>query len=76
VAELADRDLVGTMLTVQTSLGFLLTLLTIYLLPWLVATVGWGLAFAVLASGPAFGILAMWRLRRHPDAARLAGGNR
>ena len=76
VAELADRNLVGTMLTVQTSLGFLLTLLTIHLLPWLVEIAGWGWAFAALAPGPALGVVAMWRLRHHPDAARLAGGRR
>jgi MFS family permease len=76
VAELADRSLVGTMLTVQTSMGFLLTLFTIHLVPPLVAAVGWSYAFAFLAIGPYFGVYAMWRLRRHPDAARLAGGRR
>ncbi len=76
VAELADRSLVGTMLTVQTSMGFLLTLFTIHLVPPLVAAVGWPYAFAVLAAGPYLGVYAMWRLRRHPDAARLAGGRR
>jgi len=76
VAELADRSLVGTMLTVQTSMGFLLTLFTIHLVPPLVAAVGWSHAFAVLAVGPYVGVYAMWRLRRHPDAVRLAGGRR
>jgi MFS family permease len=74
VAELADRSLVGTMLTIQTSMGFLLTLLTIHLVPLLVAEFGWSYAFAFLAIGPYVGVLAMWRLRRHPDAAKLAGG--
>jgi MFS family permease len=74
VAELADRSLVGTMLTIQTSMGFLLTLLTIHLVPPLVAEFGWSYAFAFLAIGPYVGVLAMWRLRRHPDAAKLAGG--
>ncbi len=76
VAELSDRSLVGTALTVQTSVGFMLTLATIHLIPWLVALVGWRYAFAFLALGPALGILAMARLRAHPDAARLAGGRR
>ena len=74
VAELADRSLVGTMLTIQTSMGFMLTLLTIHLVPPLVAEFGWSYAFAFLAIGPYVGVLAMWRLRRHPDAAKLAGG--
>jgi len=64
------------MLTVQTSVGFLLTILTIHLVPPLAEGVGWGLAFAMLAIGPAFGIVAMLRLRARPEAAKLAGGNR
>lgn len=74
VAELSDPGLTGTMLTLQTSLGFLLTLVTIQLMPWLVAQAGWGGAFAVLAIGPALGCLAMLHLGRSPAAARLAGG--
>ncbi len=74
VAELSDRAYVGTMLTVQTCGGFLLTLLTIHLVPWLAAAVGWRYAFAVLAVGPVLGIVAMLRLRRSPAARRLAGG--
>ena len=76
VAELSERPLVGTMLTVQTSMGFLLTLVTIQILPRLVDTVGWRYAFAFLAIGPVVGIIAMGRLRAHPDAIKLAGGRR
>ncbi|HEX7006265.1 MAG TPA: MFS transporter [Alphaproteobacteria bacterium] len=76
IAELSDRTLVGTALTVQTCLGFLLTLLTVHLIPPLVAWVGWRYAFIALAPGPALGVLAMWRLRRHPDAVKIAGGRR
>lgn len=76
IAELSEKPLVGTMLTVQTSMGFLLTLLTIHLVPPLVDAVGWGYAFAFLAIGPAAGVAAMARLRAHPDAAKLAGGRR
>ena len=64
------------MLTIQTCAGFLLTMLTIHLLPWMVAQVGWSHAFAFLAIGPVAGIVAMARLRRHPEAERLAGGRR
>jgi len=76
VAELSDRSLVGTMLTVQTSVGFLLTLATIHMIPWLVETVTWRYAFAVLAIGPLVGVIAMARLRAHPDAVKLANGRR
>ncbi|MDO9503027.1 MFS transporter [Falsiroseomonas sp.] len=74
VAELAEPGLTGTMLTVQTSLGFALTLVTIHLMPPMVQALGWGGAFAVLALGPALGCLAMLRLGRSADAVRLAGG--
>lgn len=55
---------VGTALTLQTSVGFLLTMITIQLVPSLVATVGWRWSFAVLALGPAAGIAAIRQLRR------------
>jgi len=74
IAELSERRLVGTMLTVQTSAGFLLTLLTIHLVPVFVDMVGWRFAFVFLAAGPAIGVLAMWRLRVSPAARQLAGG--
>jgi len=76
IAELSDRFLVGTMLTVQTAAGFLLTLATIHLMPYAVEALGWRWAFAVLAIGPALGVVAMARLRAHPEAAKLAGGKR
>jgi hypothetical protein len=62
------------MLTVQTSAGFLLTLVTIHLVPVFVDMVGWRFAFTFLAAGPLIGVLAMWRLRVSPAASRLAGG--
>lgn len=76
VAELSDQNLVGTMLTVQTSAGFLLTLITIHLMPPLVEAAGWRYAFAALAAGPFLGVWAMGRLRAHPASAMLAGGRR
>ncbi|HXA70304.1 MAG TPA: MFS transporter, partial [Stellaceae bacterium] len=76
VIELSDRTLTGTMITVQTCAGFLLTTITIHLTPFLVDWIGWRHAFAVLAIGPALGIWAMLRLRFHPDAVRLANGRR
>ena len=74
VAELSAPGLTGTMLTVQTCLGFALTLATIHLMPALVAAAGWGGAFAVLAIGPALGCVAMLRLGSSLMAARLASG--
>ena len=62
VTELAPPHAVGTALTLQTSLGFLLTMVTIQLVPLLVESVGWRLAFPFLALGPAAGIAAIRRL--------------
>ena len=76
ITELSEPELIGTMLTVQTCAGFILTLITIHLMPLLVDTVGWGWAFAPLSIGPFLGVWAMARLRRHPDSARLAAGRR
>ena len=76
MSELTDQRYVGTALTLQTSLGFLLTMVTIWYIPPLVERVGWRYAFAVLALGPAVGIWGMLRLRRLPAADRLASGKR
>jgi dipeptide/tripeptide permease len=73
VSELTDPRYVGTALTIQTSLGFLLTLFTIRMIPPLRDLVGWHWAFAVLALGPVFGIWSMLRLRRLPEAEKMAG---
>jgi MFS family permease len=76
VTELSDPPYVGTALTVQTCVGFLLTMASIELVPRVAQTVGWPWAFAVLAPGPFLGILAMQRLRRLPEAAQIAQGRR
>lgn len=74
VTEVGDQAYVGTALTVQLALGFLLTTVTIRLIPTLVGAVGWRSAFAVLAPGPALGMVAMLRLRSSPEARLIAGG--
>ena len=76
VSELTDPRYVGTALALQTSLGFLLTLISIRLVPVLVDHLGWSRAFWVLVPGPVFGIWSMGALRRTADAAKMAGGHR
>ena len=76
MSELSDSRYVGTALTMQTSLGFLLTLFTIRLIPPLVERVGWEWAFVLLVLGPLFGIGSMLRLRSLPEAVKMAGGKR
>jgi len=76
IAELSDPARIGTMLTMQTAMGFLLTLFTIHLMPIAVYVMGWRYAFMILVPGPIFGVWAMVRLRAHPDSRKLAGGRR
>jgi MFS family permease len=64
VTELAPARYVGTAITLQTSIGFLLTIVTIRMVPVWADWWGWERAYMPLAIGPALGILAMWRLRR------------
>jgi len=64
VSENCDRDLIGTALTLQTSMGFLLTLVSIRLVPTIVNQYGWENAFNFLAIGPVIGIIAMLSLNR------------
>ena len=64
VTEYADPRYIGTALTLQTCIGFLITTISIRMMPLLVARVGWEWAFAFLAPGPVLGIVAMMRLRR------------
>jgi MFS family permease len=74
ISELCRTEYTGTALTLQTSLGFLLTLVTIRLIPALEGYFGWIWAFAFLAIGPIVGIWAMYSLRQLPEAKQLAGG--
>ena len=62
VADIAPADATGSLMTLQTALGFLLTLLTVQLTPLLATLVGWPIVLATLALGPVFGILAMRQL--------------
>jgi MFS family permease len=64
ISELCHPNYVGTALTLQTSLGFLLTIVTIRALPSIERIVGWEWAFAFLALGPLVGVWAMVTLRR------------
>jgi MFS family permease len=76
VTELAPPAYVGTALSLQTSLGFLLTLVSTWLVPRFADAWGWAWAFLFLAPGPLAGAVAMGRLRRLPEATRLAQGRR
>jgi MFS family permease len=73
VTELGDPQYIGTALTIQMCVGFLLTTISIELVP----RVGnWRYAFMILAPGPLFGVISMMRLRQLPEAVKIAHGRR
>ncbi|MBX9928986.1 MAG: MFS transporter [Gemmatimonadaceae bacterium] len=69
VTESVPPHAVGTALSAQLCLGFLLTTLTIQTVPWIVTHVGWPRAFTALALGPLAGIIAIRRLATTPAHA-------
>jgi MFS family permease len=75
VTEHADQAYVGTALGLQMAGGFALTVVTIWLIPFLEDAVGWRYAFAFLAPGPALGLVAMVRLARATSGGRLGSEN-
>ena len=68
VTELADQHYVGTALTFQMGIGFLIAMLTIWLVGAIEPTFGWRTAFMVLATGPIVGVVAMALLQRRLTA--------
>ena len=76
VTELVEPVYVGTALTLQTAVGFLLTILSIRILPIFVRVVGWSYGFTILALGPIIGIISLVRLRKLPDSEKIAMGKR
>jgi MFS family permease len=76
ISELAPREYIGTALSLQTCLGFSLTLVSTRLVATMADAVGWPWAFLFLAPGPFAGTLAMWALRRLPESRALALGRR
>ncbi len=78
ISELSPPGTAGSALALQTAAGFLLTSATIVGVGLIEPSDqrSWALAFGILALGPLVGIVAMWRLRRRPDAVKMAGGRR
>lgn len=76
VTELGDPQYIGTALTIQMCIGFLLTTISIELIPKVASDYGWRYAFMILAPGPLFGVIAMLRLRQLPEAIKIAHGRR
>jgi MFS family permease len=76
ITELSDPRYIGTALTLQTCIGFLITTASISIMPRIEHALTWHWAFAILAPGPILGTIAMLRLRTLPEAKRIAQGRR
>ncbi len=74
VTEVADQAYVGTAVTLQLAVGFVLTVATIWLVPVVRDGSSWFWAFVLLVPGPVIGVGAMLRLRSLPESVRIAGG--
>jgi MFS family permease len=72
LSDAADSRYVGTALTAQFAIGFLITVVTIRILPLVADGIGWRWALTALALGPAGGVLAMRGLVSAPRLAAPA----
>jgi hypothetical protein len=70
VADYAPPERAGSLMTLQTAIGFALTAVTVQLTPLAAAAWGWPAVLAVMAIGPAAGVLAMRALMREGPAMR------
>ena len=64
VADAAPPERVGSIMTLQTAIGFLLTAVTVQVTPIAANAFGWPIVLAIMAVGPAFGVLAMRALMK------------
>lgn len=68
VSEFAENEYVGTALTFQMSVGFLITIFSINAVPLVEEWVGWEWVFTMLGIGPIFGIAAMVRFGKYESS--------
>ena len=69
VADYAPPERAGSLMTLQTSIGFALTAVTVQVTPLAAAAWGWPAVLAVMAIGPAAGVAAMRALMRDRPTA-------
>lgn len=70
ITELAEQQYVGSILTLQLAIGYLVTIPTIWLVPVIESSLGWGFAFLLLAAGPVVGVSSLASLRRYLDTVQ------
>ena len=59
IADAAPPEVAGSLMALQTALGFALTAITVQMAPLVAAEIGWQWTLAMLAAGPVFGIAAL-----------------
>jgi sugar phosphate permease len=64
VADAAPPERAGSLMTLQTSIGFLLTAVTVQTTPFVADWIGWPWVLAIMSIGPALGVWAMLALMR------------
>lgn len=64
VADLAPTEMVGSLMSLQTALGFALTIFTVQMTPFVAQSLGWPFLFCILAIGPIVGCISMLGLTR------------
>jgi len=65
IADVAPPESAGALMTLQTALGFALTIITVQAAPFIAGIIGWPGFFCVLGLGPFIGVIAMSRLRKN-----------
>ncbi len=64
VADASPQEIAGSLMTLQTAIGFALTILTVQLTPLVADATSWPVTISIMALGPAFGLYFMQKLRR------------
>lgn len=59
IADAAPAAAAGSLMTMQTALGFMLTIVTVQMTPLAAAWLGWPTVLMLMALGPAFGFMAL-----------------
>lgn len=76
LTELVPPEQLGASLSLQSVIGFGITIISPKLFGMVLDSFGWGWAFSLLGIGPIVGIFAMLRLRSFPESEAMAGGQR
>ena len=76
ISELSNPAYIGTALAIQTTFGFALSNISIWLLPIIINLTGWTYGFMFLAVGPFLAIYSLMKLRNESDSQLIAQGRK